>query len=702
MSLSGAKNSDRLGVLDSNNITMVLTEKQRVDILRFSGVEGGDGGGAHFVATAGSFRDIGINLNTLAVIEIDEIEDTILPTITEIALNLSYGILTIHPSETIEMDTIVDSKFFLSNSTGSKSISLTGAKFKSDDDGVSITVTLTELQRADAVHLSNTPGGDGTAIVLDIDADGLRDRARNPCLNSFGLPVVEHADIILPNITGSRIYLDNGTLIVYFSEYIDVTPRSYVNLSKIILRNISQNDDASIPLTGATIIRDDYTHMEIALTEAQRVTAIEISSQPGGDTTGIVLDVFAGAIRDRAQNFNTNQFGIVVSEYPDTVPPVLTSVKLFFSDGVLQINGTEYIDATPGSKIDLEKLFLSNNSYETGFNLDGSTVTAVDDYRINITLPENKRAMALKRSGTHGGDHHALIFTCLSGSIFDVAQNPSVDNFTFIAEEFDDTVRPKLYNATLNYNDGILSVLVSETVDITPASRVNLSKFFISNISLLKDIPISGSEISGIDLPHFSIELTEDMRAAAVYTSGTPGGDGGANILDVYEFGILDIAENPSLEFLNHELKEIPDTTKPSIISGHINFDNRVLTIKFDEYIDATPGIRVNISEIHLSNITGEQTLNAGDPTYGNTIVTEKDGVYINITIPEPMRIDAIPLSGTPGGDNTAIVLDVGSGAFVDLSETKLLRRQILFCLNSRRVSAKHYWSNITPRHRHT
>ena len=65
MSLSGAENSDRLGVLDSNNITMVLTEKQRVDILRFSGVEGGDGGGAHFVATAGSFRDIGINLNTL-------------------------------------------------------------------------------------------------------------------------------------------------------------------------------------------------------------------------------------------------------------------------------------------------------------------------------------------------------------------------------------------------------------------------------------------------------------------------------------------------------------------------------------------------------------------------------------------------------------------------------------------------------------
>ena len=50
----------------------------------------------------------------------------------------------------------------------------------------------------------------------------------------------------------------------------------------------------------------------------------------------------------------------------------------------------------------------------------------------------------------------------------------------------------------------------------------------------------------------------------------------------------------------------------------------------------------------------------------------EKDGVYINITIPEPLRIDAIPLSGTPGGDNTEIVLDIGRGAFVDLSGNEI------------------------------
>ena len=46
---------------------------------------------------------------------------------------------------------------------------------------------------------------------LDIDADGC-DRAEIHA-SFVWIAGCEHADIILPNITGSRIYLDNGTLI---------------------------------------------------------------------------------------------------------------------------------------------------------------------------------------------------------------------------------------------------------------------------------------------------------------------------------------------------------------------------------------------------------------------------------------------------------------------------------------------------------
>jgi hypothetical protein len=671
--LTGVTNSDRFDVLDATNISMTMTEKQRVDILRFAGVNGGDGTAAYFVARSGSFRDIGENLNSFTALEVNETEDTIIPRITQSVLNLSLGILTIRPSETLEMSTIVQNRFFLSNASNAKTISLSGSDILSDDEGVTFTIILTELQRADAIHLSSTSGGDGTPILLDIEADGFRDRATNPCLDLSGLSIVEQADTKVPNVTGATVFLDNGTVIIYFSEYIDVTPRSYVNLSKILFTNVSQDDALAVPFTGGKIINDDFTHIEILLTEEQRIKTVEISSQPGGDSTNLILDVAAGAIRDRAQNFNIDQFGIVVFEYPDVIPPRLISAKLFFDDGVLELNASEWIDTTPASQISLDKLFLANNSYELGFDLVGSTVAMVDGYKVNITLPEVKRANALKQSGTIGGDRHALFLKAFDGSIFDIAQNPSVQNFTLPIEEFDDKTRPTFYNGTLDYNDGTLLMLLSETIDVTPSSRVNLSKFYVSNISLSNDVALHGAAITENDLTLLTITLTEDMRAATVYNSGTPGGDNGANVIDIYDFGILDLAENPSHSFLNQVLQEIPDTTKPTIMSGHINYDNRVITVNASEYIDATPGIIVNVSKLHLSNITGERTLNLGDASYGVAVVTELDGVYINITIAEPMRIDAIPLSGTPGGDHGRIVLDIDEGAFIDLSGNTIL-----------------------------
>ena len=52
------------------------------------------------------------------------------------------------------------------------------------------------------------------------------------------------------------------------------------------------------------------------------------------------------------------------------------------------------------------------------------------------------------------------------------------------------------------------------------------------------------------------------------------------------------------------------------------------------------------------------------------------------------MRIDAIPLSGTPGGDNGQIVLDIDEGAFLDLSENAISTQTNQFCQNSD-ISAK-------------
>ena len=134
-----------------------------------------------------------------------------------------------------------------------------------------------------------------------------RDRALNGCPELVGVPISETADFIIPNITTSTLFLSNGSLVLFFSEIIDITPQSYVNLSKISLVNESGVAGNRVNVAGATILSLDGTKMELLLSEVQRIRAIELSAQtPGEDNSGLALDVSAGAIRDRAQNLNAD------------------------------------------------------------------------------------------------------------------------------------------------------------------------------------------------------------------------------------------------------------------------------------------------------------------------------------------------------------------------------------------------------------
>ena len=67
-----------------------------------------------------------------------------------------------------------------------------------------------------------------------------------------------------------------------------------------------------------------------------------------------------------------------------------------------------------------------------------------------------------------------------------------------------------------------------------------------------------------------------------------------------------------------------------------------------------------------------EKTNESATSLAGSSIV-QFDGTEINITILEPLRIRAIPLSATPGGDGAPLILDVSAGAFSDLSENLIV-----------------------------
>jgi hypothetical protein len=429
---------------------------------------------------SGGVRDIAQNLNADFVnmgVNVTEIEDNRKPLILSAEINLGTGVIVIHTSETIDVTPIslVDlTKIRLGNATADTTVALSAgtsryqskehdaillqdavtgtAAVQAVDDPyfLTVTLTLTEVQRVAALVLSGTPGGDGGALFLDVDQDGVQDIATNKNEDS-SVQVVETADTIVPVFTSAQLNYSTGELRITADEILDVTPASLAVLNKIFLTNPEVGGlnvvlDGSVPNHNRWVDASETTYatstaqatevealtVQIMLSEQQRVAALEISGQPGGDSTAVSLTIDAGGLRDMAGNLIADTTGVSVAEIADLVHPTVASAAIDLNNGILRITASETIDTTPASNVKLPLLWLVNVSGSqevTEINLDGylphygtwrdaqldyqqnatATTTPMDGLTVRVTLTEPQRAAAIARSGTPGGDGGALV-----------------------------------------------------------------------------------------------------------------------------------------------------------------------------------------------------------------------------------------------------------------------------------------------------
>ena len=85
-------------------IFMTLTEAQRVQAIKISGLMGGDGNGSFFESERGALRDVALNLlPAIRGLPLIELPDTIPPEIDFVEFNYLSGLLRIHFSETVKV-----------------------------------------------------------------------------------------------------------------------------------------------------------------------------------------------------------------------------------------------------------------------------------------------------------------------------------------------------------------------------------------------------------------------------------------------------------------------------------------------------------------------------------------------------------------------------------------------------------------------
>ena len=107
----------------------------------------------------------------------------------------------------------------------------------------------------------------------------------NPVPATSNLSIVESPDIVSGSFIDAEIDYNDGTLILYGTEYFDNTPSSNFDTSKIFMLDGNVGIDGlmeDLSLVGATSATKNDLALTVYLTEVQRVRCIQASGTPGG------------------------------------------------------------------------------------------------------------------------------------------------------------------------------------------------------------------------------------------------------------------------------------------------------------------------------------------------------------------------------------------------------------------------------------
>ena len=101
----------------------------------------------------------------------------------------------------------------------------------------------------------------------------------------------------------------------------------------------------------------------------------------------------------------------------------MNSASINYGTGVLIITASETIDTTPGSRVDVNRLFISDAQNANNISLNGQTATEDDEVTVTITFNEVVRIASLLVSGTSGGNGDAAFLDVEPLTFIDIGQN---------------------------------------------------------------------------------------------------------------------------------------------------------------------------------------------------------------------------------------------------------------------------------------
>ena len=552
------------------------------------------------------------DMNSNAIVDIgtsnaqqvgDYFADDTDPQIESFDLDLNLGRLSLYFDETIVASTFNVSGLALVDRTLQPRASYvlsTSSHTTQDSDQIVVILSKTDL---DSITALTTLATGPSSTFLTATVYTVRDKTGNrlkeiPAMSALNVDMYIQ-DGINPVLESFSLDVSNGELILTFSESVLATS---LMPTEITLHSSSNGGTSLLLSGGSPASTDASTSVTLTLTEDD-LNELKLDTGLGTTIGNTFISLTSGAVSDPASNpvtpINTFQAASVTQ---DNVPPTLESFSLDLDTRTLSLTFDEPILAGSFSIVGIT--LQDDSSMPTQFvslTRFSTIPTTSNGLQFIIELSDTD-FNALTATFPLATMETNTFITLLGGTVKDMQGNNNevipTDRALQVTSHEEDRMRPTFSSFDLDLNLGILTIVFSESVNVSSFDPTQIT-LQSSSSTPLDFFTLTGGLVSQDQSTNIDIDLLVTDLNILKQTTGLA--SAGANTYISFTSGLVeDMNRNPVVALGMQEAEPAivftEDETSPRLLTFSMDFNSGVVTIVFDE--------TVNLSTVDPSAIT--------------------------------------------------------------------------------------------------
>ena len=526
------------------------------------------------------------------------------PFLTRFDFDLNAGTITFVFNE--PMSTEIDPSMIFLNASSVERTGIEGTQLNnsrliaSENIFTTLTLNITDaVLNTIKVDPDLCTSGDNCFVYLN--ESSFMDISMNDVITSdSGLQVTNFInDVTSPELVSFSIDLNEGTMVITFSEAIDTDD---IDFSGISLTSSSTSNSAT--LSGAVIAEAQQSNTILVLTLSNDVLG-QILVQTGGSPRQ--LTITSSAVRGYAGNqvvaIPSSTPLAATTFVPDTTPPTLLGfIPGFPEEGQIVLTFSEYVNASTwnGNQFSLTLITIRGLFPYTNFTQGTVTPAFSDILTYTFSSSEYNPPFSDQYATAYYSGSISLLVG--DGLVTDLSQNVFVGNSSAFmyrnSSLLPDTTRPVLFTYSLDLDAGELDFTFSEGVIVYVAQNVIIQsdatstpqQFYrlMQNGTISPTTPFDTIQLTMDDVDINRIKVNQGLATSLSNT-----------YLVLIESFAVDLYSNPFVPAQGVQPTSlIPDSTGPDIDTFELDLSMDMVTLVFSE-----PVTNVNAGDIDFSQV---------------------------------------------------------------------------------------------------